>query len=326
MRRSFVFLIAFFMLSAQPVSAASLYIDTSSAEYSKNDTFATKVRIDNDDECINAVQAVLKYPKDTLRAVDVAVGESILTLWVEGPTIDHDKGEIRFAGGIPGGYCGRVPGDPGLSNNIANVIFQPQVEGNEEVKVALSFDESRSSVLLNDGRGTEASLSTFGVDLNITGASIEGRGEWFEFLEEDQTNPEPFTITLTQNINVFGNKHYIVFSTTDKGSGIDHYEVLEEKINDDFLARLFWFTRDDKEWSSIESPYPLKDQSLNSAISVKAVDKSGNERIETFIPPKTVRQRGVGPTAIAAAIILMLALAGGAYAWKTRSRHKKDNT
>ena len=37
------------------------------------------------------------------------------------------------------------------------------------------------------------------------------------------------------------------------------------------------------------SPYVLKDQTLNSTIRVKAVDKAGNEYIATFIPDASLR-------------------------------------
>ena len=35
-------------------------------------------------------------------------------------------------------------------------------------------------------------------------------------------------------------------------------------------------------WEKVVSPYVLKDQSLNSVIRVKAVDRAGNERIVEF--------------------------------------------
>jgi len=85
----------------------------------------------------------------------------------------------------------------------------------------------------------------------------------------DTRPPEEFKPEIAE----IEGKKYLVFSTTDKTSGVDHYEVLE--------------TRDKKQdiWKKVESPYLLEDQSLQSKILVKAVDKAGNERISEIIPP-----------------------------------------
>ncbi|MDX1535442.1 MAG: hypothetical protein R3346_01640 [Candidatus Spechtbacterales bacterium] len=283
-----------FLLSANIVNAASLYIDPSGASFSKDDTFTAKIRLNTDsEECINAAEIRIDYPENLINVIDVSDGESIFTLWVEEPKINKDEGFVSFAGGIPGGYCGRIPGDPGLTNVIATLILQPNINADEPVNIPISFTENGNTVLLNDGRGTEASLELYGAEFSIQGTLVEGRGEWFDLLDEDNTAPESFTIELTKNNQVFDGKYYIAFSTTDKGSGIDHYEVLEKQIDDDFLARLFWFTRDDQEWRPAESPYVLRDQDLNSVISVKAVDNAGNERIATLIPPEALRKDNI---------------------------------
>lgn len=292
-----IFLILFLVLffaGANGASAATLYLDPESKEFGARDTFTVEIRLDNDGECVNAAQVVLDYPQDTLRAIDVSTGNSIFTLFPEEPAINEAEGLVEFAGGLPGGYCGRVPGDPGLTNMLATVIFQPLSgtpddtdDGKHTVTLAFGDD---SKVYLHDGLGTEASLTTFGAEIEIDENSVEGTGEWFKFLEEDITPPEPFTIEVVKNPQIFGGNYYIIFTTTDKGSGIDHYEVLEKSLDDDFLARLFWFNRAKEFWEAVTSPYVLEDQGLNSVITVKAVDKAGNERIASYVPPEYLRQ------------------------------------
>jgi len=90
----------------------------------------------------------------------------------------------------------------------------------------------------------------------------------------DSTPPEDFKPKIGRDPAVFEGKYFLSFATTDKTSGIDHYEVLEQKRT---------LVRGEK---AAESPYLLKDQSLKSKILVKAVDKAGNERISEIIPPK----------------------------------------
>jgi len=86
----------------------------------------------------------------------------------------------------------------------------------------------------------------------------------------DTTPPEEFPLEISQEPSIFEGKYFLSFATTDKTSGIDHYEVREGK----------------GDWKIAEIPYLLKDQSLKSKISAKAVDKAGNERIAEYLPPR----------------------------------------
>ena len=304
-------LLLFFITGGNFASAASLYLDPESTTFSTKDTFTVKIRLNNESECVNAAQVIMSYPREKVKAIDTSRADSIFTLWPEEPEINNEAGEITFAGGIPGGYCGRVPGDPGLTNNLLTVIFQPHTSiTDEEESVALSITED-SSVYLHDGRGTKANLTTFGAELRVDKNKVEGTGQWFEMVRQDTTPPQPFTIEVVKNPGVFGGKYYIVFSAVDKESGIDHYEVYEKELDDDFLARLLWFDRAKEFWQNIASPYVIKDQSLNSIIMVKAIDKAGNERIVSYTPPEYLREpSNIENYLLIAAGVLLLILAG----------------
>jgi hypothetical protein len=122
---------------------------------------------------------------------------------------------------------------------------------------------------LNDGLGTPAKLKTEGGNFEILAQKREvPENEWEELLKEDKNPPEPFKIKIGKDPSVFEGKYFIVFSTADKESGIDHYEVKEGE----------------GEWKIEKSPYLLKDQSLKSKILVKAIDKASNERVEKISP------------------------------------------
>ena len=82
------------------------------------------------------------------------------------------------------------------------------------------------------------------------------------------------------------NKYWISFNTTDKQTGIDHYEIMEEPLTQ---FGSFQWGRADAPWIEERSPYVLDDQSLNSIIRVKAIDKAGNEYIANLIPDESMR-------------------------------------
>ena len=69
----------------------------------------------------------------------------------------------------------------------------------------------------------------------------------------------------------------LIFTTQDKGSGIEYYAVQERSRE----------VIDEKAWQRTVSPYVLADQNLKKYIYVKAVDKKGNERIALIRPTST---------------------------------------
>jgi len=268
-----VSLISIFLFLPLVAKTAILYFEPNKGEYRLGDTFIVDLRIDTERECINTVKAIVSFPKEILEAKDFSTGNSILTLWLQNPKINQKEGVISFIGGIPGGFCGPLPGEPGKPNLLGRIIFKVR---ETDVKLEYKTDAKLEfldgcQVLLNDGFGTQAKLTTKGAVFTILPEKTEvPKEEWQEELTKDNIPPEPFEIKISQDPSIFGGKYFIVFSTTDKQTGIDHYEVKEGKRN----------------WKRAESPYLLEDQSLKSKILVKAVDKAGNERIAEYVPPQ----------------------------------------
>lgn len=250
--------------------AASLSIDTDKDSYGLGDTFVATVRIDNQGECINAGEVDLSYPTDSLRAVDFSRGDSIFSLWVGDPSLDTTTGRVSFAGGTPGGYCGRISGDPSQNNVLGKVVFS--VVGAAEKAATISLMPA-SRIYLHDGQGTAAQLALAARTIDIEPTPTESANPWLDEVSGDTTPPEVFAVQVESTRGVYDGKYYIVFSTTDKQSGIDHYEVLESGV-----------------WKRITSPYVLKDQSLDGGVSVRAIDKAGNVRLADFdassVPPR----------------------------------------
>ncbi len=272
--------------------AATLYLDPGTATLFRGDAITTAVRIMPDQasgECINTADVVISYP-ESVQPVDVSIGRSILSVWVEDPVINKESRTITFAGGIPNGYCGRVQGDPGLTNVLADIVFRSpglQIGGGEGGDMAVIDFGPETRVYLNDGQGTEAALRT--VPAMLTLEKTAGSGivdDWREAVRDDNVPPEGFSISLERDTVAFTGKYFIVFSTTDKQTGISHYEVMEEPIAD--LGTFSW-GRTDAPWIRAISPYELKDQSLNSTIRVRAYDKAGNEYVATLVPDESKR-------------------------------------
>ena len=267
---SCIFVFCFVLFSVLPFGAraAILYFKPDSGKYYQDETFSVQLMIDTEEDCINTVKGEIDFSKDVLEAVNFATGNSILTIWLQTPKIDQNLGKISFIGGIPGGYCGPLPEEPGELDLLLKIFFKTKRDGMANLK----FSEE-SQVLLNDGLGTPAKLTIKGAVFTILPGIPEiPKKEWQEELEKDNIPPEPFEIEIHRTPEIFEGKYFITFFTFDKQTGLDYFEVKEGKRN----------------WEKAESPYLLEDQDLKSIIKVKAVDKAGNERLAEYIPPKKI--------------------------------------
>ncbi|MCA9362028.1 hypothetical protein KC906_01515, partial [Candidatus Kaiserbacteria bacterium] len=283
---------AVFLVFPVGAEAASLYIDPAISTLNRGDSVTMSVRLDTDEqtgECVNAVDAVITY-SDNVEPVDVSIGGSIFKIWVEEPKINREDRTVTFAGGIPNGYCGRVIGDPRLTNTLAQIVFRSPGfrigAANDDPQAHIDFSD-QSTAYLNDGFGTKAALGLYGAKIELNnqiGSSLQN--DWQAAVAADNIPPEAFTIELVGERTEFGGRYYIVFNTTDKQTGIDQYQVIEEPSSQ---FGTFQWGRADAPWTVTRSPHVLNDQSLNSIIRVKAIDKAGNEYIATLIPDESMR-------------------------------------
>ena len=290
----FALSISLFGLFPLVASAATIYLDPASGTFGPGDTFIETIRVDNDGDCINAANVSLTYPKETLRAVDFSRGDSIFSLWAIEPRIDLSAGTVVFAGGIPGGYCGRIAGDAGQSNVLGKVIFTVIDAKAKEATIGFAPD---TAVYLNDGAGTLAKLVTHGDTITTSPTAQLSKNQWLSDVADDKTPPQPFTVQVESTVGVYEGRYYAVFSTTDKESGLDHYEIFENG-----------------QWGHVTSPHLLKNQSLLGVgdIQVRAIDKAGNIRLGQFSPESTPRRqlsfRDILPFLIFGLIVLLVGI------------------
>lgn len=323
--------ICFFAVAMNTVHAASLYMDPNQAELKRGDTLVISVRLDTDEgECVNVVDGTITYSENIV-PVDTSRGNSIFSLWVEEPVIHKENRTITFAGGIPNGYCGRIPGDPRLSNNIVDLLFQSpglQIGSTESGDQAVIDFGEESHVLLNDGLGTSVQPQLFGAQVTLSKeAGQQIQNPWQETVANDVIPPEKFSISLDRIPSPSG-KYHISFNTTDKQSGIDHYEVIEEPLDS---KNLFGWGAETAPWVRAVSPYVLDDQSLNSTIRVRALDKAGNEYIATLVPDESQRTFSVQNATVLilmgiGALLLLLLIAAGIFFIRRKQRSSAVDT
>ncbi len=257
-----VSLLLFALFVAVPVFAAEVFVEPDNNP-GQEDQFKIDVFLSTEEK-LNAIEGTLHFPLDLLELKSVDDGNSVINFWVEHPNVIQN-GDIRFSGITPGGY----KGSRGL---IFSITFKVLQEGKGV------FDIRDARVLQNDGRGTEAKLQIIDSPFIISKKTVVFQVPVSE--TKDIDSPESFVPEIARDPTIFDGKWFLVFSTQDKATGIDHYEVKETRQD---ILQIF------VPWVPAESPYVLHDQELRSHVFVKAVDKAGNAKIEDILATNPLR-------------------------------------
>ena len=308
--------------------AASLYIDLADSSLQLGDVAVLQVRLDTDEaeqECINTVSGAVDVtgPVDV---VDTSIGSSIVNLWLESPVIETTNAgqKVRFTAGIPNGYCGRIEGDPRVTNVLFEIVVRAATELTDVATATVSF-QPETVAYQNDGFGTAASLTTYPISIAVSdtfGAEIVD--PWTDRVISDTVPPRQFSIELVQDGETYSGRYYITFNTTDKETGIDRYEILEEPLSD---VEAFLWGGADAPWKDVSSPFVLEDQSLSSIIRVKAIDKAGNEYIANLIPDKEIQSVSKNRLTLylVFGLLLFILVVAGYWYWRLRYLVHQEN-
>lgn len=250
----FVFLII--LIPSLYVEAATLQLTKPTTKISQEDEFQVDVVLTSKDKDVNALEGFLYFPVDVLKVSRVIDGGSIINFWVNNPASEENQASnfVKFSGVIPGGYAGE-------KGKLFSIVFKALKSGNAKITL------DKASALENNGSGDSVPLLLQNVSLVIE----KSAGKLVlvdDKLSLDTVPPELFDPQIGQDKGIYDGKRFLVFAAVDKDSGIERYEVsegLEEPTT--------------TSWKVAISPYILNDQTGNSALFVKAVDRAGNERI-----------------------------------------------
>jgi hypothetical protein len=261
---SIIFAFLFSVIFALPLraDAAEFKITTPKPTINTQQRVRIEVWLDGQGEAINAIEGKVVWPKDYFALESVSDANSIINFWLAKPSADAG-GDLAFAGVIPGGYT-----------ESGGLLLSAVLQAKKNGEAVLSFKELKA--LIGDGQGTPAKVTTMPLKLSIA----SGTPLLLDFPNPDNERPEDFKPEISNSADLFDNQYFMVFATQDKGSGLDHYEVVESR------RELAIRTIDPVLWVRAESPYLLKDQKLGSYIYIKAVDKAGNERLVSVAPIK----------------------------------------
>ena len=230
--------------------AATVKVESDFRNFHIGDIFSIEVIVDTEGEILNAVELEVMFPDEFLAYEDYDDGASVLNVWIDRPTV-HDQKQIHLAGITPGGFIGN-------KETLITLNFKVIQTGQGNVAI------TNANFLLHDGLGTQAVVKTQNLHL----AATAGQSAIIVNKVDDEM-PESFNPEIIFDDDVYDGQAVLIFSTKDKGSGLDYFEVKEGMFGS---------------YAPAVSPYRIKHQALTRNIYIKAVDKNGNERTEILYP------------------------------------------
>lgn len=145
--------VLFFVFSAPHSAFAASYNLTADKEtFATGDTFNVDVKIDSTDVGVNAAQATITYPKDTVQVTGIDKGTSALDFWLQGPSYSNDTGQVSFIGGSQSGMSGKAL-------EVLRITFKVKGAG------AVNIIFTDGAVTASDGSGTNVLTSMNGLQL-----------------------------------------------------------------------------------------------------------------------------------------------------------------
>ena len=249
-----VLILSIYFIAPFSIFASEIIFQNPNKTLGVGDEFSMPILLSSQDENVNAISGDIVWSDETLSAMNVFSANSIVSSWVEMPHISGNS--VVFSGIMPGGYQGGVI-DPMTQKSspgtIAVITFRVKKAGTAKIEFT---DEH---LYKNDSFGTEVPLQN-----NPLTLSFSEKGSGLSVFTYDTNPPEDFIPIISQDPNVYDGRFTVVFSTNDKETGIDHYEVKQGE---------------DGEWVRAESPFPLVDQEFSGTVFVKAIDLVGNYKI-----------------------------------------------
>ena len=283
MTRTRTIFIAFLALALLPseanaASAVSLHIAAPDIIAHAGDTILIPLTIHVPEaESINALEASVSVAG--ARIVGVNTGHSIFTLWLQKPSFTDTN--LSFVGGTPSSVYG-----PTL--NLVTLALELNTP-------SATIRIEKATAYAGDGKGTLIVVSSASRTIIAAAPSGAAINEQSAFLTKDTEPPAQFDIQVGKDPSVFDGQYFISFYTTDAGSGVARYEVQEGSA----LTQVFGNT------------YVIKDQTLQTPLTVRAIDNAGNVKAEKLQAPFPWLP-------VATAVVLIIFIAGIAFLVRRR--------
>lgn len=191
---SFTVILGTIMLFANTAEAASIFFTPTTGEFGLNKEIAVDLKIDSESVGINATQATIHFPKDTLEVKSIDKTDSIFDFWLEdSPSFSNQDGIISLFGGKQG-Y-----GVSGASLQVLHIVFTSKGSGTATVTI------TDAAITASDGSGTNVLNKTLEAAFTVSPTSVAATITPPTQIKREPVAPSGLPIKPVLNVPLYGN-------------------------------------------------------------------------------------------------------------------------
>ncbi len=224
-------------LFALPAHAATVIVEPTNGEAAPGESFTLTVSLTADGEAVNASEGSVRIPSGVV-VESVSAAGSLFTLWPSYPAFYTTDRMVEFSGGVPGG----------ISSGTTGLLFT--IRAHAERPGAYEFSPTGVGVYRNDGEGTPEEVNTKGALITVREGAKAPRVSTKE--------ATPLVADIGQDAALFDGQYFVAFYGGDRGAGV-RYEIREGT----------------GDYVSADRYYVIRDQTLKTPITVRALDAEG---------------------------------------------------
>lgn len=294
--------LAVLFLGLNKTYAAELNFSSPKLIEETENNYAIDLNLDTQGDNINVLEASLNYSPSNFDLKTILTGDSIINFWIQKPIVKD--GLIHFSGSIPAGYFGS-------KGRVLTIVVQPKIAVSTIDLNIISDEHSISRVFLNDPLATEKTIQTkrYSLDLPITFDT----NIITTIIDVDK--PEPFTIEISPSSSLPLNNVFVIFNAVDSISGIDHYEMAQTDLTDDFN------NNKSLKWQIVESPTILNISQAKRFLAIKAFDGSNNVEL-SVLALKPSKNKVISQNPFTVIIVLVIIIGMVSLSYYRRLRRK----
>lgn len=176
-----IFISLLFFISAQSVDAAVIYAVPETGNFNIGAEFSIDIKIDSEEESINASQATINWPADILEFVEASKTGSAFNFWVTDPALSSAKNSLSFIGGTAKGISGSAL-------QVLKVKFKTLSGGVADISV------TDAAVTASDGKGTNVLSKIKGASYTVGATTVQPAASKLAVAES--AKPEPQLIRI----------------------------------------------------------------------------------------------------------------------------------
>ncbi len=275
----YIICIAFSFMPAA-AQAAEFFFTTSKDTVSVGDVVTVQAVLATE-VLVNAIEGEVVVSPEQFSIKKIYTGSSVISFWIHHPK-ERSQQTVSFSGITPGGFSG-----------AKETVIELELLAERPGTSTITFANMR--LLAHDGLGSDVAHEKQSLVFFVDDRSDN---EFVQSPSLDADAPLPFTPIITSDPELFDGKNVLIFTTQDKQTGVEAYYVREYRSR---FGRFF------SPWREVESPYVIEDQSQQSFIDIKVVDKVGNERVVSIVPVQAAQAtKGLVLVFVFAIVITML--------------------